>query len=224
MTVLDDKIIAGLMAITDFKLAPEMVKDVSQFCDYMVLRYDKNTRNKKIFNKCVKVAEKNNRFVIAYSEGGDYNEWNWRESLVRKLDVTKPDYVIFLDQDEKLEEGFAEIDLEDWQHSTATRMEFMYEMVTKDGVEVPVYPYRRHCKVFKWHPGINYQPYQCFARPNMKDEGAFLAKTRIKHYCFFDKECRRGKMLQGDIKYKGEVICDTCGKKLLDVIPELDNE
>jgi len=217
MTAINDKVIAGLMAITDFKLAPEMVKDVSQYCDYMVLRYDENTRNKKIFNECVRVAKKYNEFVIAYSEGGEYNEWNWRESLIRKLDVLRPDWVIFLDQDEKFGDGLIE-DLKYWQHSNALRLEFMHEMVTKDGVEVPLYPYRRHCKIFKWHKGISYYPYKSFARPNLKNDAAALANTKIKHYCFWDEECRKDKVLQGAVKYRGEIIYDALGRKLTDIL------
>ena len=221
MSFLDEKVIAGLVAITDFKLAPKLVGDLAQHCDFMVLRLDERVGNKRIFDRCVKEAKKRAEIVVPYSEDIEYNEWNWRESLVRRLDNLRPDYVLFPDQDEQFGKGLVD-DLEVFQHSMANQLEFFYTMETKDGAKVPLYPHDRHCKVFRWMPGINYQPYRSFARPNHPNNGhGMLAKSRIHHYCFWDKECRADKRLQGYIKWQDKTIYDCVNKKLLEVIPEL---
>lgn len=210
--ILDDKIIAGLMAITDFKLAPEMVRDVSNYCDYMILRYDEKTGNKKIFDECTDIAKNHNNFCRAYSENKDFNRWNWRESLIRRLDHLKPDYVIFLDEDEMLGYKFID-DFKIFTETGLNRLEFLYTMVTENDVNVPLYPYRRHTKVFRWFPGITYKPYRNFARPNFpKETKALKAVSKIEHFCFYNKKMRKEKIIKGHIKWNNKIKKNTVGK------------
>ncbi len=219
---LKNKIVAGITASScDFKYAPELLADTAKYCDYMIIRFDSGVGNRDGLAKVKEAVGPFVQHLIVYEESVKFNKWNWRESLIRRLDVFRPDIVIAMDDDECFGEGIVG-DLNNFQHSCAQRLDFKFEMATMYNKKVPLYPFRPHTKVFKWQPDINYIPYKHFARPNIpRDDSAILADSLIKHYCFWDKEERKDKTVGGDIVWENHIYRAE-NKKLLDVIPSLD--
>jgi len=188
--------VAGLMAISDFSMATTMVADLAQYCDTLVLRFDKITGCKQLYKECVASIPPTVKDVIGVRGREKWNRWNWREQLVRALDPVKPDVVLFPDSDERYGEGFAG-ELSAFMDSQRHMMMFDYEMVVDNpGRKVRKYPGARHCKAFKWIPNIGYRPYKGYARPTWPGKGcmAWLADTKIHHYCFYTPEMEAEKL------------------------------
>lgn len=207
-------IVAGLMPIMNFPLSPNMVKDLSQYVNILVLRFDQNNGDEEILKQCISeitpyASSLNNlksKLCPSYKLIRDkqkWNRWNWREFLIRALDDIKPDYVLAIDEDEKYGPGFKE-DFEEFQKSGLPFMLFDYEMVTEDNRKVKKYPGARHCKAFKWMEGITYTPhYKGYAIPHFPNHiiptpdyhnNRFLAKSKIQHYCFYTKKMEEFKL------------------------------
>lgn len=218
--MLSDLVVSAIISVTDFPLAPECIEDTSKYCDYMILRYDINTRDKSFFNEATKRAREHCDYVFDYSEGGDYDQYNWRESMLRRLDIFRPDLVITLDQDEMFGPGL-EDEIERFKHTDASQMIFDYEMVTKDSKEVPKYPHDPHTKLLKWMKGTSYIPYRGSCTVNTpKMNYKTFSPVKIKHYCFWDSEARETKRLQGDVIWQGKRR-EGEGKLLKKVVPEI---
>ena len=114
--------------------------------------------------------------------------------MVRKLDIIEPRYVFAIDEDETFDLGFKK-DFDNFRESGKNLMMFNYEMRTDDGRSVKKYPGARHCKTFRWAKGINYFPYQGYAKPNLKNPSVFLAESKIQHWCFYTTEMEQNKEL-----------------------------
>jgi len=187
--------VVGMMAISDFEMAPVMVADLCQYCTKVILRFDANSGNKKIFKECC-AAVPDSIPLLGIRGRERWNRWNWREQLIRAADPIKPDYVLFLDSDEQYDPENFRRDFENFVAVDRDLMMFDYEMVTDDGRRVQKYPRARHCKAFKWMPGIGYRPYKGFARPVIPKRTfeAYKAESRIYHYCFYTKEMEQWKL------------------------------
>ena len=186
--------VAGVMAISDFSMAPEMVADLARRCDHVVLRFDALNGDKSLFRECCEHAS---TFCPVHKirSKDAWNRWNWRQQLIRALDPIKPDYVLFLDSDEKYGPGFDD-DFLLFVNGGFDTMMFNYEMVTDDGRAVMKYPGAPHCKAYRWVPKISYSPYRGYARPTWPGQAKeYLAKTcKIWHYCFHTPEMERVKL------------------------------
>ena len=187
--------VAGVMAISDFILAPLMADDLARRCDMVVLRFDAINGSKTVFNKCVAAASFYRIPVYVVRSKERWNRWNWREQMLRRLDSVKPDYVLAPDSDEKFDQLFDQ-DFRDFVESGRDIMMFDYVMATMDGRPVPKYPGARHCKAFRWVSGLGYRPYGGYARPTWPGRScvAFNAQTPIHHYCFYSPEMEQWKL------------------------------
>lgn len=184
--VIKDKTVAGLMAISDFAMAPEMAADLAMYCDVMVLRFDTINGDKALYKECLRRVPSDVK-VIGIRGREAWNRWNWREQLIRALDPVKPDVVLFLDSDEKYDRETFPEDLVRFLHSGRDIMMFDYAMATDDGRKVKKYPGARHCKAYRWAKGIGYRPYKGYARPTWPSKNcmAYNADSRIHHFCFY---------------------------------------
>jgi hypothetical protein len=117
--------------------------------------------------------------------------WIWREPLMRALDDVRPSYVLQPDSDEKFGPGF-EADFAAFRESVRDLLLFDYQMPTSDGAWVPTVPKARHVKAIRWRPGLTFNPYRGFGRPNGKLTEA-KAESRILHYCFYSPEIQLAK-------------------------------
>lgn len=185
--------IIGLMAIHNFPLAPLMLHNLSMYCDKVIMRFDTFLGDKKTLRRCVELVPKSKLCVI-YSER-KWNRYNWREQLVQEAGKYKPNLVLFPDSDEVFHpevmfdfQRFVEDD-------KANLLMFKTEMVSDDGREVKLYPRMSHCKAFKYQKGINYEPYQMYAIPNVKDPVKMKAQTKIQHWCFYTRFMEKNKKL-----------------------------
>jgi len=211
-------LIAGLMACTGWEYEKEMIADFSKHVDYLVLRFDLNEleKNKSIrrgaclaymdyMNECCECSKwaDHTKHFTSWSK---WNRWNWRNELIRTLDEVKPHYVVFIDNDEGLPINFTP-DFLRFVDSNKAMMFFDYRMGTIEGRHVEKYPKVRHCKAFKWVPGLNYLDYKGYAQPsfpasmnityyNKPDKrSVYLAQHPITHYCFYTKELEEQKIL-----------------------------
>ncbi len=193
----------GLMAISDFPMAPENVKDLCQYVDRMVLRFDLLKGNREIFNRCLKACTKPT--VITESKK-KWNRNNWREELIRVSNGLKPTYLFFIDSDERYNsprgEAFSK-DFEEFKKSGKDYMFFGYDMVTDDGRFTPIHPPARHCKVIKWVPDLTYFPYKGNAIPTFPYEPKrFNAQSKILHFDFYTKEMQKKKLTAIETRLK----------------------
>lgn len=195
VTVDVEKKIAGMTAICDFSMAPQMVELTTKLVDVMVLRFDEINGDIKIWNECIEAASDVQVFTVKSSE--KWNRWNWREDQIRQLDGYEPDYVLSPDEDETYGIGFQD-DFNKFIASEADIMMFGYSMVTEDNRKVNKYPDPKHCKAFRWERGIGYKPYKYCAKPtffNEREPVRYNALTMIQHYCFYTKEMEESKIL-----------------------------
>jgi len=156
--------IIGCMAVHNFSLAHYMAFALSLYCDKVILRFDSVNGDKRVFKRCMEAIPEHK--LVSFTSKQGWNRWNWREELTEAAGEYKPEIILFPDSDECFSPGF-EFDLEDFRKSEAGMLMFKTQMVTQDGRIVSIYPKERHCKVFKWEKGVNFQPYQKFARPNL---------------------------------------------------------
>ena len=189
--------VAGIMAISDFPLAPEMGKRFAILCDYVILRFDQYTYNEHMWRQCQQAVHAIGKPLIQLNGTGIWNKWNWREQLLRELDVLKPDYVFFLDSDECFDIPDFLSDVSEFKKSQLDLMMFDYVMVTDNDRAVTRYPKARHCKAFKWQPGLTYNPYRGYAKPGHPDIDLteYAASSKIRHYCFYTQYMETSKVL-----------------------------
>ena len=167
-----------------------------------IIATDDNFKNFQCYENLKKLTN-----VCRVHNFPDWNSWNWREHLLRKLDTVKPDIVIQLDQDEQFEDSIIN-EIERFKDSDKLCMMFDYKMVTDDNREVSKYPSLRHCKVFKWREGLTFHPYAGLALPTqyantlneMKDR-YWLSYAKVLHYCFFTPEMEKEKTEYAMKKY-----------------------
>jgi len=193
--------IAGVMAICNFPLAPVLSRELAKKVDHMSLRFDKVNGDRKIWEECKKDIKEICPSTHFFESDIKWNRWNWRSELLRSLDHIRPEYVLFIDEDEEYDSNFDE-DFKRFRLSEFPMMMFDYRMITDDNRQVMKYPKARHCKAYKWMPGIKYQPYHGYAIPDFPGEpkptyhtNRYRAESRIKHYCFYTREMEESKIL-----------------------------
>lgn len=196
MGVEENKVV-GLMAIDDYPLAPEMVYGLSLHCSTVILRLDMSSveDNTELHENCVKAVVPGTR-VHTIRSRKKWNRWNWRQELIDEAAFVRPDYVLFIDSDEAYHPIEFWDDFCSFMESGHELMMFDYEMKTVDGRKVMKYPKARHCKAYKWVPGITYHPYRGYARPTWPTSVCreWPAHTPIYHYCFYTRQMESVKM------------------------------
>ena len=191
----------GLMAVSDYMYAPEMAARMKNYCDEMIYRFDVLTGDYNVIRRCVNAVP--DAGVIVSVE--KWNRWNWRQELLdAAVEGYEFDYVLFLDSDEAFENyQQAVADIDAFKKSGADFMMFDYEMIVDDYRKPKKYPGCRHCKLYRYRPGMSYRPYQGYARPTIicQQSGRIIqpkvynAQVRIGHYCFYTAEMERKKEL-----------------------------
>jgi len=205
--------IAGIMSVSWFPFSAEFIEDLSKYVDHLVLYFDLphdkgGFGRYEVFDQCLeKIKELNCPVDIVHGEE-KWNPWNWREKLIRALDKVKPEYVINLDSDEQIDLEFFNEFKRFTKSNTNTIMMMYAKMVTADGREVKRYPKAKHCKAFKWYPGITYKKYQGYAIPNLPikpkptyHNNSYHAKNiGYRHYCFYTEDIKNGH--EGNYKWR----------------------
>lgn len=184
--------IVGQMALCRFPMWRECLDSLREQVDELYLRFDSRKGEPEILEELRKMD------VSVFCSNSIWNNWNWREEMLRMLDDVEPDLVLTLDEDEKItpeiEEGFATL-----QKSKHGQMAFNYRfpMPSVDnyvGKNKP-YPSKEHVKLYKWKPGLTFHPYKGRARlSNYGKMDYCIGKAEILHYCFYNKEIRKMKI------------------------------
>lgn len=190
--------IVGQMALADFPLQEQCLLALCSLVDKVYLRYD----GKKHFPECMfkhmkLCGDKWGASILVHTA---WNNWNWREEMLRMLDSVKPDYVLTLDEDEELNGNLAD-DIALLERSGKTQLMFPYAfpMPTEDGWVYPKnkpYPSKPHAKLVRWRPGLTYKGYNGRARlGNVPKTDYVIGKCEILHYRFYNERIRmRGKL------------------------------
>ena len=190
-------LVAGMVSVKDFPLAPLMLRNLSNFCQQLVIRFDAAEREyPDLWTKCMESIPNSTKVHVFHSYTR-WNRWNWREELLQTMNDFEPDCVLTPDSDERFPWGFDET-IEDFMNSKANYMLFKASMVTQTPRSVPLYPGGPHCKMFKWEPGMTYTDYRGFARPwfgNHKPGNIYEPMGEILHYCFWTPEMEQNKVL-----------------------------
>lgn len=194
----------GQMSLYRFPYWRMTVKSLARYCDQLHIRIQPHSTQQPITHADVVSAAETlgPGDVHLFSSQMDRSHQSaWREELIRMLDghAQAGDVVLSLDEDEVYGEGIQQ-DLDNFQESTAAYALFGYRrpMPTIDGSldKCPhVYPAARHCKMFRWQPGLTFQPYRGYARCTQFADPAvprYDARSLISHYCFFDESLRTG--------------------------------
>jgi hypothetical protein len=108
--------------------------------------------------------------------------------------------VLALDQDEMLVGENIADEIDGFWHSPKKAMMFKYEkpMPTRDGHDpLPgqVYPSLPHMKLYKWEEDLSYIPYMGLDQITRyaNGESQCMARTKIRHYCMWNKRMEREK-------------------------------
>ena len=191
------KVWAIIAVAADFptELWEMCVRSTARHCEGIIVRMDKFKGT-----DAVERAEAIPGVKKVILAEGEWNPSNWREELVRELDVIRPDIVLTPDHDETFGDGFRE-EMERFWRSDKSGMMFHYAtpMPTDDGRVIlggKAYPSMRHMLCWKWQEEIGYVPYHGYARPTpFADEARYwLAATVIHHYSMYTKEMEAAKM------------------------------
>lgn len=201
--------IAGMMPICDFPLAPLMAAKFAQNVDYLLLRYDtKKGHNLDGYGGKVNFALLNqlNPFNIPVyhmiSEKGTGSSQIFLEEMMRHFDDIKPDYVFQMDTDECYPGNFGESfwwEFEQFKIGNYDYMMFDYEMATYDGRTVPLAPLKPHVRVYRWQENISFtENYKGFNIPNLPfkkygEHKKYHAKCKMIHYWAFTPELQKFK-------------------------------
>jgi hypothetical protein len=188
--------IAGLMMLHYFKW-PWCLEDLADYVDeiYLLLHYTPEFRAD---------WPKDGVKVVRYEEIRVDHEWqvmewrnhqaDFREKLLRMIDVAKPDLVLFPDEDESYPEPeFLVRDLKRLMRSNREQLAFKrcnfwdsMEMVRKDKW---IY-YGPHVKIFKWMPGLTFKPYMGFNCVSSYGKRRMMARSAMKHFAYLEKDER----------------------------------
>jgi hypothetical protein len=184
-----------MVALKDFTLAPRCMAALIPHIDVLTLWLDREA-DESIVAATLAVVPSSLR-VRRIKATVKWGRWNWREALLRSLDDVQPAYVLQPDSDEMFGEGFAD-EFARFRKSGADLMMMRAQMVTADARPIPLYPAARHCKVFRWLPGLRFQPYRGYARPTWPagvEPRAWAAETPFLHLCHFTRDLQRRKIL-----------------------------
>lgn len=187
---------AGIVAVHDFPLDEECVLDLLPRVQALVLWIDQRFASrrpawKSLIREHGKHLERV-KILDADQKWRKCSGWIWREPLMRALDDVHPRIVLQPDSDEQFGPGF-DADLQAFRESGRDLLLFDYEMPTSDGQWVPRCPKARHVKVIRWRPGLRFNPYRGYGRPNGQ-LSEMNATSRILHYCFYTPEIQAAKV------------------------------
>lgn len=188
--------IVGQMALCRFPLWDKCLKNLADNVDALYLRFDGITGDRTILDRVNEVAgAKLQRVMVSKTK---WDGGNWREEMLRMLDLVRPSIVLSIDEDEMFGDGI-EKDIFRLRNSKKNQMAFKYlwPMPSVDGImprNKPL-PSKPHVKAYKWRPGLSYIPYMRRARvTGYKKNDYIIGKSMIAHYCFWNEELRSMKM------------------------------
>jgi hypothetical protein len=186
--------VAGMTTIHAFPLDVRCVLDLLPRVNALVLWFDLPHVNRRAeFEQLIATHGQHLQHVVYLQSDVPWKPSTFREPQLRALDDLRPGYVLQPDSDETFGLGF-EDDFNRFRRSGQDMMLFSYDMPTIDGAWVPTQPKSRHCKAFRWLPGLSFRPYRGHAKPTgLTTE--FAACSRIQHYCCYTPELQQA-MLQ----------------------------
>lgn len=194
--------ILGMMSIGastcggEFPLWRECLASLRDLSDKLIVRWDIRTSSVAVKDAIPGVCGGKLASLIVGTS--PWNRSNWRESMLREIDTLKlaPILVLTPDQDEQFGPSIRS-DLKRLLESGRQSLMFRYEMMTDDGVGVPVYPRNPHMKAWKWTPGLSYNPYlgNAQVRNYAGRKHQLAAESKMRHYCYFTPELRRRRRL-----------------------------
>jgi len=190
--------ILGMMSIGastcggQFPLWGQCLLSLCDLSDKVIVRWDSRNGDPTIKDAAIELCGDKLASLIVGVER--WNQFNWRESMLREIDRRQltPNIVLTPDQDEEFGSQVKE-DLARLEASRYLALMFRYEMVTADNASVPIYPRMPHMKAFKWQPGLTYRPYRGFAmiRNYVAQKYRLSAVSKMRHYCFYTPELRK---------------------------------
>ena len=174
-----------------FPLWEECLRSTLDLVDSVIIRWDTHTGDPAVRDAIPDICGgKLKSLILGKSK---WNRFNWRESMLREIDVLrlKPMIVLTPDQDEKFGPGIHD-DLEALMRSSRSALMFTYRMMTCDGAKVPLYPRLSHMKAFKWRERLSYKPYRMRAQVhNYSNRSHHIgARSNMLHYCYYTPELR----------------------------------
>jgi len=179
--------IVGTMAVTGFPLWKMCLEELQKCVDELYVRFDATVGTKEAFSQLtVESFPKLKRVLVVGKKV--WNRYNWREQMLRMLDEVRPDMVLNLDEDEVFESENIEEDLKLFWNSEFKQLSFDY-CNPMPGMAPKLYPDHEHIKAFKWQPKLTFIPYKGSARLSNIKSVTKCPRTKILHYCWFDKEC-----------------------------------
>jgi hypothetical protein len=196
-SVWSSAMIVGTMAIYDFPLAHSMLWKLSLHVDALVVRWDSRTTEEQR-KRCKDALTDIKKPFREFQSPRIWNRFNWRNELLMASRYFKPNILINLDHDEAFKDDLVfPFDLKAFEESDCKIAMFDYEMVTRDGSVVDKYPRARHCKMFKYEHGINFDTYAGYGIPSLHRVPLhkYQALTKIAHYCFYTPELLKAKKL-----------------------------
>jgi len=188
------------MALHSHPKWKKCLKSLADKVDDLYLRFDMRTGDMSILPQIEDYCKGKLRGLL--KSDIVWNNHNWKEELLRMMDNTGADIVLFPDEDEEFEDGVEE-DIKNFINGPYKELMFGFKtIIPKTRKRLPkrkgiVYPCSNHCKIFKWKPGLTYIPYPkraCLASyvgyPNLN------ARSKIIHWHFYpeymyDKWSRR---------------------------------
>lgn len=186
--------IIGCISITDFPFYKDSLDFLVSYCNRVIVRFDFLKSNSDVYNDLIEY--KNIDLFISKEK---WNKNNWRNELLGKVNEYKPNLVIFIDQDEIFKDVFLLTeDISNFVESNKKCMMFYYEMDTKDGYYVDLYPVLPHMKIFKWEKELTYDNYigQALLTNYYNQKNWFFSKTKILHRCFYTPEITAKKKIE----------------------------
>jgi hypothetical protein len=190
--------IVGQMSLAGFPMWEMCLYELSKHCDELYLRIDLNKCDSKItIDDYNKICNGKVKKILKIKE--PFHKWHFRQQLIEMLKDIKPNIVISIDEDEKLD-NTVDDEIKQFSLSDKKCMMISYNpMPTKTGKVIlngkpyPLYP---HCKVLKWQKDLNYNNYHGNALPPMYHNKKYwwISKTKITHYCFYDENWYENKV------------------------------
>jgi len=202
--------IAGMMAINRFPMAVSMIGRMSFYIDVLILRLDTLNGSELLFTDTQEMFTREKRIRV-FKGVSKWDRHTWRDELLQETlgyyfnnssDTNGPDILLTPDEDECFEPNAIVQDILDFSESESYFALFDYNMVlcpSEPGhTKAPKYPRSKHCKMFKYVPGMSYSSpnYRGCALPNhgnkqIKNSTFFEARSKIQHYCYYKKEWMR---------------------------------
>lgn len=195
--------IVGCIALCKFPMWKQSVECLCKHCDYIVARFDSVVGNRQIAEEFSSVCTLPSEL---FESRRKWNNWRWREELLRKLDSIRPEMYMVLDDDEVIE-GPVKEDIECLRKNKHKQMwfNFRHPMPTEDGWDErgKAYPSKAQVKLYKWAKGQTFKGYQGRCRlSNYSKIAVVTGKSEILHYCFYNKDIRAMKLMGTSNKEK----------------------